>query len=255
MSELMIFAGTTEGRKLAETCARQGIPADVSVVSRTGADLIASHAGLRIRVGALDEAQMAGLFQKETYGLVIDATHPYAKEATRNIRRACEQTGTAYLRVRRETVPAFGPAFDSMEDMIVFLNERIAAGEDPVILSGLGGKSMKALTAITDYERRLWLRVLPADGILEQAVSYGYPAEHVIQEQGPFSAARNAAHIRMSGASCFLTKESGEAGGYPQKVQAARECGITLLTLKREPEEGVSLTEAVRMILELRKRG
>ena len=31
----------------------------------------------------------------------------------------------------------------------------------------------------------------------------------------------------------LITKESGETGGELQKVQACRECGVTILTIKR----------------------
>ena len=263
MCKILIFGGTTEGRELAEFCAENGIPADVSVVSQTGADLIEVREGLHVHVGPLDGMQMQVMMKTDVYRLVIDATHPYAKEATQNIKTACEITQTPYLRVKRESVPITGPAFDTLDEMIVFINEAIEANEtdpentgpsdtSPVrILSSLGGKSLPQLTAIRDFGERVWVRVLPSEEILRQAVSLGYPAAHVIMEKGPFSVSQNMAHLQKSGASFLLTKESGKTGGYPEKAAAAAQCGVTLLTLRRAAEEGVTVAEAKERIVQI----
>lgn len=263
MSELLIFGGTSEGRLLAQYCAGNGIPADVCVVSQTGADFMEERTGLMIHVGALDRAQMCdvmlhGRFPgadapalQGAFRLVIDATHPYAREASANIRFACETAKTPYLRVKRESEPIAGEAFDDLSAMVSFLNERISSsGGDIRILSALGGKSLGTLTAITDFKHRVYARVLPSDAILMQAKALGYPADHIIMEKGPFSVSRNLVHLKMCGASYFLTKESGKAGGYPEKVQAAECAGAVLLTLRRVQEEGVTLQEACERIKE-----
>ncbi|MFT2675385.1 precorrin-6A/cobalt-precorrin-6A reductase, partial [Escherichia coli] len=51
--------------------------------------------------------------------------------------------------------------------------------------------------------------------------------------QGPFSQAFNEALWRDWGIDCVVTKDSGEAGGYRAKVDAARALGIPLLTVRR----------------------
>ena len=44
---------------------------------------------------------MEELFRKENPEIVLDATHPYAAEVTKNIRTACESAGVLYQRILR----------------------------------------------------------------------------------------------------------------------------------------------------------
>ena len=104
-SELLIFAGTTEGRELAECLDQQGVPAHICVATDYGATLLREHTSIhQIHVGRLDAEAMAALIREFGIRRVVDATHPYAVEATRNIENACQQTETAYLRWERESI-------------------------------------------------------------------------------------------------------------------------------------------------------
>ena len=57
--------------------------------------------------------------------------------------------------------------------------------------------------------------------------------KHLIAMQGPFSKEMNVATIHQTGAKYFVTKESGKAGGFGEKVQAARETGAVLVAVGR----------------------
>ncbi|MDE5564649.1 MAG: precorrin-6A/cobalt-precorrin-6A reductase, partial [Oscillospiraceae bacterium] len=111
------------------------------------------------------------------------------------------------------------------------------------ILSTLGSKSLSALTAVRDYAARLWVRVLPAEGTIEHCRSLGFPETHILLGKGPFTIEQNVQHIRQSGAGLLVTKESGSTGGYPEKLAAAKQCGIPVVTLLRESETGYTLEE------------
>ena len=99
--------------------------------------------------------------------------------------------------------------------------------------------------------RRIWIRVLPAVGIEDHCASYGFDRSHIILGKGPFTVQENIAHIRQSGAEIIVTKECGAAGGYPEKCEAARVCGIETLTLTRPEEEGYSFDELIKVLKEL----
>lgn len=51
----------------------------------------------------MDAGQMRAFIADEAIELVVDATHPYARNATENIKSACRDTKTAYLRYLRNT--------------------------------------------------------------------------------------------------------------------------------------------------------
>ena len=240
MCRLLIFGGTTEGRQLAEFCAENGISANVSVATDYGASLLPE--GINVLCGRLDSEQMIKLINGG-YSAVVDATHPYAVEATENIIRACNKTGTDYFRLIRKSSVSCGKVVQSMDELISFLN-----GTKGIILSTLGSKALPALTGVSNFRERIWVRVLPGDEVMAQCRELGYDTAKVIQEKGPFTTEQNIEHLRKSGAGALLTKESGAAGGYPEKAEAARLCGAELITLARPAEDGFSFDEITEMI-------
>ena len=240
MYRLLIFGGTTEGRELAEFCAENSITADVSVATEYGASLLPDS--MNVLCGRLDAEQMTALI-RNGYSAVIDATHPYAVEATENIRRACTAAGTEYLRLIRRSSASQGKTVQDMAELIRLLNST-----DSIVLSTLGSKSLSALTAVKNFRDRIWVRVLPGDEALSQCRELGYDEAKVIQAKGPFTAGQNVEHLRMCGAGILLTKESGTTGGYPEKAEGARICGAELVTLARPVENGYSFEEVIGII-------
>ena len=92
---VILFAGTTEGRILANWLDEQsGVTGIVCVATEYGAELLEEEMSLKhltVHCGRLDEGAMEAFLKKESPSLVIDATHPYAQVVTANIRKACEK--------------------------------------------------------------------------------------------------------------------------------------------------------------------
>lgn len=247
MDEIILFGGTTEGRLLCELLAKKQRPALVCVATEYGEALLSPSPVLRIHAGRLDRAAMEALFLAEKPRLVIDATHPYAAAVGENIRAACRNTGTKRIRLLRERSESDGcELFPHLDALLPWLRERTGT-----IFSSLGAKEAAALTAIADYRDRVWLRILPDVAGLSACLEAGFPAGHIICMQGPFSQALNVAMFRAAGAKILLTKESGAAGGTREKIQAARECGMTVAVLARPPaEDGMTLAALSKLIEE-----
>ena len=242
MKKLLIFGGTTEGRELSEWCAENCIHADVSVTTDYGARLLGSGEFLNVFTGKLDRAEMKTLIEAGGYAAVIDATHPYASEATANIHDASEETGTVYYRLLRKPAKLSGICANSMAELVEELNRT-----DSNILSTLGSKELAELAKVRNTDR-IWLRVLPTVGIEDMCASYGFERAHIIAGKGPFTVDENIRHIRQSGAHILVTKESGAEGGYPEKCEAARICGIRTITLTRPKESGYSFEELTDLL-------
>lgn len=235
MSELLIFGGTTEGRELAVFCTENKIPVTVSVTTSYGESLLSDN--FRILTGKLNAEQIYQLLCSHQYDLIIDATHPYAVEATKNCRSACEKSGIRYIRLIRQKSEICGETVRSIPELIRILNQN-----QKIILSTLGSKSIPELMQIKNYQERLWVRVLPSAAIRN------IPENHIIAETPPFSAEQNILHIQKSGAEILLTKESGTIGGYPEKIEAVQKCGISMITLLRPEENGYTLEEIKNLL-------
>lgn len=247
MTEIVLFGGTTEGRVLCELLAEKRIQTLTCVATEYGEALLPAFETIRIHTGRLDEMAMTNLLEAEKPRLVIDATHPYAAAVSDNICAACKKTGVKCVRLRRQAQASDGcVTFSGMNGLIVWVNERRGT-----VFSTLGAKEADALTAVKGYKERVWLRVLPDAAGLSACLAAGFPARHIICMQGPFSKELNAAMFRETEADILLTKESGTAGGYPEKLEAARECGMTAAVLSRPREEnGLTLPALVKLLEE-----
>ena len=146
MKKLLIFAGTTEGRQLALEASHLPLALTVSVATDYGRELLEelpSH--VKIRTGRMDEGEMSALFCRESYGLVVDATHPYATEVTGNIRRAAARAGISYQRLlRRESAGAACLTVPDMEGAV----EAVKETQGRVLLT-TGSKELDAFAALT----------------------------------------------------------------------------------------------------------
>ena len=120
-TKICVFAGTTEGRELIEFLSNQEQISIIACVTTSyGKDLLPTAENLTVSSQQLDEAEMETLISESGFDLVIDATHPYADKATKNIMKACSAAKTEYLRLLREN--GFFP-----EDVLVVPDAESAA--------------------------------------------------------------------------------------------------------------------------------
>ena len=146
MSRLLIFGGTTEGRLLAQALSRRGVSAAVSVATELGAEELSGLPGITPLVGRKTVEEMAALLSG--YDRCVDATHPYAREVSANIRSACRSAGVPLRRLlRRESqLPAGSILAGSPEGAAQFLQSRppgAAGGGKSIRLPPGGGPHQK----------------------------------------------------------------------------------------------------------------
>ena len=96
---VVIFSGTTDGRALSCQVAALGAAVTVCVATDIGAEEQGNTEGITVCAGRLTADEMAALLRGAA--LCVDATHPYATEATRNIRAAAQAVGVEYHRLLR----------------------------------------------------------------------------------------------------------------------------------------------------------
>ncbi|MDW2799056.1 precorrin-6A reductase [Clostridium boliviensis] len=250
MCKILIFGGTTEGRLLAEFCHENQVEAWVSVATGYGKMLLLESQFLHIHHTPMDAKEMEVFMREKGITLVVDATHPYAAEVSRNILHACTAAGTKRLRVLRESLKGSNEGdhvvwVDSIKEAIRFLNQNTGN-----VLATTGSKELECYTTMEGWEERVYARVLPTVSVLTACEKMGFKGNKIIGMQGPFSQEINRAMIRQYDIRFLVTKEAGHAGGFLEKLQAAAACEITSVVIGRPlNEEGVSLEEAKKLII------
>ncbi len=252
-AEILIFGGTTEGRKLAETALEAGYRPTLSVASEYGRET-AEKAGARFRIlsGKMPEEAIRKELSGGSYICVIDATHPYAEHISDSILRASDSVGIRCLRLIR-AIESDGERrlfFPDMTSVIAYLNDR-----DGRVFFATGSNAAQEYSKLDDLENRAFIRILPSEVALVKVKAAGFRSSHILCMQGPFSEEMNISCFRYADAEWLVTKSSGTEGGYDSKVSAAEKLGMKILVIRPPlPQENVDSYRYEEMTALLREK-
>ncbi len=242
MKEILIFAGTTEGRKLSECLSKADILHTVCVATEYGEIVLTENACAHVHRGRMDVEEMSAFISDGQFSAVVDATHPYAQVVTENIRNAMKGMDIPYIRLKRETDDSYDydkiRSFECNEDCA----EALLQINGNILLT-TGSKELSVYCGYESLKDRLYVRVLPGLESLSLCNENGIMGKHILALQGPFTVDMNEAMLRQYDISCLVTKKSGRAGGYIEKLEAAKRLDIPVYVVERaNVEENASNT-------------
>ena len=247
MTGIFIFSGTSEGRTLSKALADAGADVHVRVATEYGAEVMGFDDNIDVKVGSCGGAEgIANVIRENGYDVVIDATHPYALNITEHIKQACEATGAYYIRLKRnesDTESSHIVKVSTIQEAIDYLKDK-----EGNILASTGSKDIALYTQIPNYKERVTARVLSTIESVQKCAEYGFSGKNLICAQGPFSEDINYATLKQIGAKYIVTKDSGTAGGYEDKVRAAMRAGAIVVLIERPKEEGYSYEEVISIL-------
>lgn len=267
MKKVLIFAGTTEGRELAEILAdashanntdstssanrtnssganrtdSANITCSVCVATGYARELMDDDR-LDVHCGRLTQEEMEALMRDGGYDVVVDATHPYAQIVSQNVRQAAAQQSIPLIRLRRST--------ESTDDDLVSFQTHEAcsawlAKQTGNILLTTGSKDLGVYAADETVKKRLFVRVLPGEESIRLCTAQGITGRQIIAMQGPFSERMNECILKEYAIDWMVTKISGHAGGFEEKIEAARKAGAGICAILPPTENSYSDEDAV----------
>ena len=244
---VIIFAGTTEGRTISEYLASCKVPVTACVATEYGETLLTENEYLKVHAGRMDQEEIAAFIREKGAELVIDATHPYAAVVSENVAAACEREQVDYVRlIRGSSAESVDQAVlvGSVDEAVEYLKK--AEGN---ILATTGSKELFKYTQIPGFEKRVFARVLSTGEVAAACEKLGFVGKNLICMQGPFSEELNIAMLHQFDCKYLVTKETGKAGGFEEKLHAAKAAGATLVLVGRPPEQkGYSYDEVLEMM-------
>ena len=209
---ILVFGGTTEGRKAVEVLEEAGTPYYYS--TKTGEQDIVLHNGQRTD-GALDAEAMRLFCREHDIRLIVDAAHPFASRL-------------------HETIASMGLPVVRYERIYPPRDEDITWIDDytDIVAADLHGKTLLATTGVQSIGKlkhleaqgvRIVYRILNRESSILLAHEQGATDDQLCYyEDGT-----------MPPADAILLKESGLSGGFVEKVAEARAKGMRIIALKR----------------------
>lgn len=245
----LVFGGTSEGRRLVEWLSARGTCGIVYCTATDyGASLVEGCKNVTTLVGTLSADEKRLLVDEHNVACIVDATHPYAEHITASIDELGKACKLDVIRVARDGASVEGTCWTSVPNAAAAA--RHVANTSGNVLLTTGTKDLAAFVeGIPNFEERLYVRILPVSASLARVEELCIPASHIVAMQGPFSMELNCALIRDLHVSSMVTKQSGRAGGFDQKVEATAQTGIELVVIGRPPAlEGMPLEETCSLL-------
>ncbi len=243
---ILVMSGTSDGNDLAAAIQKRGFPVLVTVTSAYGESLAVEH-GLNVHVGPLDADALLQIIEQNAVRLLVDATHPYAVQASLTAMEASQRTGIPCFRYERPLSTADEPFLLSFSTIEALCDA--VGNEAGNVLLTLGSNQLPYFSSLENRDR-IYIRMLPVPALIEKCLELGFRADHILAMQGPFSADLNTALIRQWDISVMVTKDSASPGGFAEKLEAARLTGTRMFLLKRPEIAYVRAYSAAEPLLE-----
>ena len=222
---ILIFGGTTEGRICASICEEAHQTFYYSTkFDKQQIDLVF---GVKI-TGGMDEVEMVEFCKLHDIKLIIDAAHPFAENLHHNIYKASQVLQLPVLRYERQYPERDSSSIwvDNFDEAIKFLE-----GYNVDRLLALSGVNTIAKLKPYWQGRTSWFRILNREESFEVADAAGYPRENLCFYTKGTDDLEEL--IRTLKPRAILTKESGESGGFGDKIMLSKRYRVPLVVVKR----------------------
>ena len=227
---ILVFGGTTEGRRAAEVLEEAGSPFFYS--TKMGEqDLLLQH-GTRID-GAMDAEAMKTFISQHDIRLIVDAAHPFASTLHQTIAQVSESLNIPTIRYDR--------IYPERDPEITWIDDYSQTPRDiHSLLATTGVQSISKLKPLEAEGIRIYYRILERESSMALALKQGASPEQLCFFEDPKDIPVEAEAI--------LLKESGLSGGFPEKVEAAKARGMRIIALKRPQSQSLKLNAQCSML-------
>lgn len=229
-----LVLGTSEGKKILSLLNKYTDDIYVSTATNYGGELLSEFKYKVLNTKPLDNDGFEREMTKYDINVVIDASHPYAVEVTKNLIKVCSKLRIEYIRYERPSVIDEFSNTESIKKVKDYEElEQILQDFDGCILNTTGSRNIERIMKIS-LKNRIVHRVLPTVESIQACISKGVKVDDIIAIKGPVSLELNKSFIKEYDAKGMLLKDSGIEGGTVEKLKACMELGITAFVIERD---------------------
>ena len=228
---ILLMGGTSESFTIAKAIADAGFPVLVSMATDIPLTLPAGR-NIETRHGRLNLEQMIALIGERRISTLVDSAHPYALRTHETAKLAAKRASIPYIHWLR-----------AESDLSTFTNIRMAANHDeaahmavdlqrPILLTIGSRNILPYIRAARAAKLAIYARVLPCSESEKACPSAGLSKSRGIPPAA-LLLLKTLLLLRSWKIGTLVTKESGEAGGVKEKLEAATRAGCAVIVVKR----------------------
>lgn len=229
---LGFILGTKEGKKILSLVNKFTDNIAVSTATKYGGELLNKYKYKSLNTNPLNKEEMREWINENEIKILIDGSHPYAAEVTKNAMELCDELKIEYVRYERKGVLEYIEGEDIIRvrdyKQVLECLKDIKGN----VLNTTGGNNANVFCK-ADFDYRVIHRVLPMPKILTKLIDNGIKIADIIAIQGPVTYDLERAFIKHYNIKALITKDSGDNGGAYEKFKAARECGAKIIIIEK----------------------
>jgi precorrin-6x reductase len=232
-----LILGTSEGRKILSLLNNHTEDIFVSTATEYGGEILKDYKYTHLNTKPLAFDELVETLREKGVNKLVDASHPYAIEISKNAMKACEILNIEYIRYERpSSVEKFRDEryiievkdYDELYDKLKNIEGNI--------LNTTGSRNLDKILSMK-VENRIIHRVLPSVKVMQECIDKDVNIEDIIAIKGPISYEFNCAFIKEYKAKAMILKDSGTAGGTEEKLKACVDNCIYGLVVGRKSVE------------------
>lgn len=243
--KIAVIAGTSEATELIKMIEKKF---EVTAFTATsyGTEIL-NECFCEIRQGRLDDEGFRKILID--FNAVVDMSHPFAEIVSDTVKTICNELGLFYIRGGREKI-----FYDY--DKITYVDSKEEAAEILKLRKGnifltTGIKTLEFYEKELNSDvQKIWIRVLDSKESRENTANSKL---NVIYSKLPVPDGANDEIFIKNNIDVLVTKDSGERGGLPEKIETAKKYNAEVIIIK-SPEKGISNTfnEILEQLLKLK---
>ena len=201
---IWVIGGTKDSRDFLEKFIEYDKDIIVSTATEYGAKLI-ENLPVKTSSEKMDKEAMLKFVENNKITKVIDTSHPYAFEVSKNAMEVAEEKNIQYFRFEREKVDILPKKYKNFEEI----------------------KDLKNLSNI-------YFRILSRWDMVKRCEDNNILPKNIIAMQGPFTENMNIAMMEQFNIKYLITKKAGDTGGEREKVSACDKLDVEIIYLDKK---------------------
>lgn len=230
---IVVIAGTTESHCIIRQLLEQGERVIATTATSLGSEMLEKYP-IEIKEGKLDQEGFSQFFAQVKPKKVIDTSHPYAVIVSQNVQEVCKKLKIAYEQIKREeTNYCYENVIEveSIEEAIFYLNETFMS--ENILLTTGSNTLEQYVKEVKNSEKRLYGRVIDHEYAKNLCQNIPIGQDHILYKSPPFTKEDTKQILLQYHCTVLVTKDSGKEGGTEEKIELAKELGISVILIKR----------------------
>lgn len=230
-AHVILIEGVKDSVKIINELSKLKLNVIVLLTTRFGKEQIEELDNVKVIDRLTTRESLMTLIKDNESGCVIDSSHAFATEISKNAMIACEKSEIAYLRYEKDE------EIINYSDLIKVENLEKAAKKakkiDGNIILTLGTKNVcDFISKIGDPERVI-PRILPDIEVISKLLSEGVLSSNIVAIKGPFTETFYFELFKHYNAKALVTRNSGDVGATTEKILASKKLGMKIILIEK----------------------